>query len=283
MASPSYDEKRDPEDHTFPARISHWRMVFDPGHCTPTVQSHCYDGEGTKESPFIVSWLDSDPRNPYNWSVTKRALITCCISASSLAASLSSSAYTGSSRQVERHFHVGTEVATLGLSLFVLGFAVGPILFAPLSELYGRQPVFISTYGALAVFNAGAAGAKNIQTLLVLRFFAGVFGSSPLTNAGGQISDMFGPRLVGLAMSLFVVAPFIGPALGPIIGGYIGETVGWRWVERFLAAFTGAIWLLGVLFIPETYAPVLLRKRAQSLSRNRKRRHVSKRSLQTFS
>lgn len=63
-------------------------------------------------------------------------------------------------------------------------------------------------------------------------------------------------------MSLFVVATFIGPALGPIIGGYIGETVGWRWVEGFLAAFTGAIWLLGVLFIPETYAPVLLRKRA---------------------
>ncbi len=145
MASPLNDEKRDPEDHTLPARISHWRMVFDPGHCTPTVQSHSYDGEGTKESPFIVSWLDSDPRNPYNWSVTKRALITCCISVSSLAASLSSSAYTGSSRQVEQHFHVGTEVATLGLSLFVLGFAVGPILFAPLSELYGRQPVFIST------------------------------------------------------------------------------------------------------------------------------------------
>ena len=267
MASTLNNEKHDPEDHTLPARIPHWRMVFDPGHCTPTVQHHSYQGEGTSESPFIVSWLDSDPRNPYNWPITKKAFITCCIAASSLAASLSSSAYTGSTDQVRQHFHVGTEVVTLGLSLFVLGFAVGPIIFAPLSELYGRQPVFVGTYGALAVFNAGAAGAKNIQTLLVLRFFAGVFGSSPLTNAGGQIADMYGPRLVGLAMSLFVVAPYIGPALGPIIGGYIGETAGWRWVEGFLAAFTGAIWLLGIIYIPETYAPVLLRKRAQRLSK----------------
>ncbi|KAL8735808.1 MAG: hypothetical protein Q9166_000672 [cf. Caloplaca sp. 2 TL-2023] len=269
MASPSDVEKRDPESQTASsASISHWRMVFDPSHCTPIVTSHEYDGQGTKESPFVITWLDSDPRNPYNWSITKKALITCCISASSLAASLSSSAYTGPTKEIQQHFHTDTEVVTLGLSLFVLGFAVGPIIFAPLSELYGRQPVFVSTYGALALFNAGAAGAKNIETLLILRFFAGVFGSSPNTNAGGQIADMYGPRLIGLAMSLFVVAPFIGPALGPIIGGYIGETVGWRWVEGFLAIFTGAIGLLGALFVPETYAPVLLRKRAARLSRD---------------
>ena len=267
MSATSSDEKSDRARQTPQSCISYWRTVFDPGHCTPAVRSHSYEGEGTRKSPFVVTWLDSDPRNPYNWPVAKKVVITCCISASSLAAALSSSAYTGSTLQIEQHFHVSTEVVTLGLSLFVLGFAVGPILFAPLSELYGRQPVFVSTYGALALFNAGAAGAKNIQALLVLRFFGGLFGSSPLTNAGGQIADMYGLRFVGLAMSLFIVSPFIGPALGPIIGGYIGENVGWRWVEGFLAAFTGAVWLLGVMVIPETYAPVLLQKRARTLTR----------------
>jgi len=100
-----------------------------------------------------------------------------------------------------------------------------------MSELFGRQILYVTTYGALTAFNAGAAGSKNIYTLIILRFFAGSFGSSPLTNAGGVIADMFGAKERGLAMSLFATAPFMGPVLGPIVGGFVGETVGWRWVR----------------------------------------------------
>jgi multidrug resistance protein len=152
-------------------------------------------------------------------------------------------------------------------SLFVLGFAVGPLLWAPLSELFGRQILFFGTYAALTAFNAGAAGAQNIETLLILRFFAGAFGSSPLTNAGGVIADMFPARERGLAMTLFAAAPFMGPALGPIVGGFVGETVGWRWIEGVVAIFTGLLWIIGSLLVPETYAPVILRKRAAELSK----------------
>ena len=82
-------------------------------------------------------------------------------------------------------FDVSQEVATLGISLFVLGFAIGPLFWAPLSEMYGRQVLFIGCYFALTAFNSGAGGSQNIQTLIVLRFFAGALGSSPLTNSGG--------------------------------------------------------------------------------------------------
>lgn len=100
-----------------------------------------------------------------------------------------------------------------------------------MSELFGRQILFFSTYAALTAFNAGAAGAQNVQTLLLMRFFAGAFGSSPLTNAGGVIADMFPSRERGLAMAIFAAAPFLGPVLGPIVGGFVGETIGWRWIE----------------------------------------------------
>lgn len=136
-----------------------------------------------------------------------------------------------------------------------------------MSELYGRQVLFFGTYMMLTAFNAGAAGSQNIQTLIILRFFAGAFGSSPLTNAGGVIADMFPAKQRGLAMSIFASAPFLGPTLGPIIGGFLGETEGWRWVEGLMAIFTGALWLIGAVTIPETYSPVILSRRAKQLSK----------------
>lgn len=148
----------------------------------------------------------------------------------------------------------------------MLGFALGPLLWAPLSELFGRQIVFSSTYMALTAFNAAATGATNIQTLIVLRFLAGAFGSSPLTNAGGVIADMFPAKERGLALTAFASAPFMGPVFGPIVGGFVGETIGWRWIMGLMAIFTGVLWIIGTCVIPETYPPVLQRHRAKKLS-----------------
>ena len=127
--------------------------------------------------------------------------------------------------------------------------------------------MFAVSYGALTAFNAGAAGSQNIQTLIILRFFAGAFGSSPLANAGGVIADMFPASQRGLALSVFAAAPFMGPTLGPIAGGFLGETEGWRWVEGLMAIFTGILWIVGTLCVPETYAPVILRSRASALQK----------------
>jgi multidrug resistance protein len=129
--------------------------------------------------------------------------------------------------EIITQFHSSQEVVTLGLSLFVLGFALGPLLFAPMSELYGRQVLYFATFGALVCFNAGCAASQNIWSLIILRFFAGSFGSSPLANAGGIIADMFPAKERGLAMTIFAAAPFMGPVLGPIIGGFLGQYTGW--------------------------------------------------------
>lgn len=106
------------------------------------------------------------------------------------------------------------ELSILGISLFVVGFAVGPLLWAPMSESFGRQKLYVGTYGALVVFNAAAAGVPDFPGLVVLRFFAGAFGSSPLTNSGGVIADMFNAEERGFATAVFAAAPFLGPSLG---------------------------------------------------------------------
>lgn len=102
--------------------------------------------------------------------------------------------------------------------------------------------------------------------VLVFRFMAGFFGSSPLANAGGTIADVLSANQRGLGMAIFASAPFLGPALGPITGGFLGLTAGWRWIEGFLAIFCGVIVILFSVAGSETYAPYLLRRRAGTLS-----------------
>jgi multidrug resistance protein len=234
---------------------------------TSSLLQQKYKGDGTEKSPYIINWLDDDPENPMTWKSAYKWFVTIFVGIATFAVTFVSSAYTGGFGQILTELHTSPEVATLGLSLFVLGFAVGPLLWAPLSEVLGRRILFILTYGILTAFNAGAAGSQNIWTLVILRFFAGAFGSSPLTNAGGTLADMFEASQRGLAMAVFAAAPFLGPGAGPIVGGFVGETVGWRWVEGVMAIFTGVVWIVGIFFLPETYSPVLLRERANKLSK----------------
>ncbi|KAF7948368.1 uncharacterized protein EAE97_003779 [Botrytis byssoidea] len=247
-------------------KARHWELVFDQIHVTPEVLNYPYRGSGTEQDPYVVEYIPGDRRNPMNFTMLKKWTITLLLAFATLAVSFVSSAYTGGVEQIIKGFNVSTEVVTLGVSLFVLGFAIGPLMWAPLSELYGRQVLFFGTYAMLTIFNAGAAGAQNIQTLLIMRFLAGAFGSSPLTNAGGVIADMFSAAHRGVAMSIFAAAPFLGPVIGPIVGGFLGESEGWRWVEGLMAIFTGALWIVGTLTIPETYSPVILRRRANKMS-----------------
>ncbi|KAJ4397944.1 MFS siderochrome iron transporter 1 [Didymella pomorum] len=258
--------EKDPESGRS-GHISHFERVLHQGVLNDDIINHPYKGTGTENDPFLVTWIDDDPVNPMNYSTTMKWAITMLVAIATLAVAFVSSAYSGGIAEILQEFRVAQIIGTLGISLFVLGFAIGPLLWAPLSELYGRQRLFFGTYMLLTVFNAGAAGAQNIQTLIVLRFLAGSFGSSPLTNAGGVIADMFPASHRGLATSIFAAAPFLGPVIGPIVGGFVGQSIGWRWIEGVMAIFTGVLWLVCAFLVPETYAPVLLRKRAAALSK----------------
>jgi len=261
------DAKMDPESGAGPQKIPHWRMIIDQGITTPEIENHTYEGAGTEENPYIVYWLESDPRNPMTFPEWYKWVITLSMALATLSVSLTSSAFSSGIAFLLAEFGHSQEVATLTISLFVLGFAIGPLFWAPMSELYGRQRLFAITFAVFTAFNAGVCGSQNMATVIILRFFAGSFGSSPLTNAGGVIADMFPARQRGIATAIFAAAPFLGPALGPVIGGFLAESEGWRWLAGFLAAFSGFVLFVGMAAAPETYTPVLLRERAKRLSK----------------
>lgn len=247
--------------------IPRWRLIFDDSAITQDVIDHAYPGSGTMEDPYILSWIPNDPRDPMMFSDASKWGITFLVSLTTLAVALASSAYTGALVEIMTDFQISEEVFILGISLFVIGFAVGPVIWSPLSEHYGRRPVHIISAMALTVFCAGAAGAKNIQSLIILRFLAGSFGSAPMAVPGGVIADIFPAITRGLAGGIWAIAPFLGPTIGPIVGGFLGESAGWRWVHGLLAIFSGVVWLALIVLLPETYAPLLMRKRAAKLHR----------------
>ena len=123
----------------------YWRVVASHALITPHVLHHHYDGSGTTDDPYNVEFIPRDARNPLNFGMFKRWTITVLIAFATLAISFASSAYSGGIAEIMQEFNCSEEVATLGISLFVLGFAIGPLLWAPLSEMYGRQLLFIST------------------------------------------------------------------------------------------------------------------------------------------
>jgi hypothetical protein len=108
--------------------ISHWKMITDQGVTTKEIEEWDYDGEGTEEDPYVVEWIQNDPRNPMTWSQTRKWVMAIAVANSVLVVSFCSSAFSGGIQQIMAEFSCSQEIVTLGISLFVLGFALGPLL-----------------------------------------------------------------------------------------------------------------------------------------------------------
>ena len=185
-----------------------------------------------------------------------------------MTSAFASSIFSSATRAVAAEYGVSTEVGLLGVSLFVLGFATGPTLWAPLSELKGRKlPIIISMFG-FSVFSIACATGKDLQTVLICRFFAGFFGACPLAVVAAVFSDMFDNATRGSAITLFSMTVFTGPMLAPFVGGFITESyLGWRWT-MYIVSFMGFFaFALDLLFLEETYPPVILIAKAAELRR----------------
>lgn len=226
------------------------------------------DHEGVEKDidPDIefVTFIKGDPDNPHNWNETLKWFYTFLFSIFVISAAYGSSSLAGGLPLINEKFGVSTEVSTLSVSLMVLGFSVGPLIWAPLSEEIGRRPVYIISYGLYVIFNIPCAVAKNIGTVLVCRFLCGVFSSSALTNVGASLVDLHRESR-GLAIAFFSFSPYSGPVFGGIVNGFISVGSGrydlMVWVNM---AFAGVMWIV-IGLIPETYSPVILKKRAKRL------------------
>ncbi|EXJ72568.1 uncharacterized protein A1O5_03714 [Cladophialophora psammophila CBS 110553] len=216
---------------------------------------------------FLVDWEgDDDATNPLNWSRKAKAIITILVSCLSLLTPLASSMLAPGVQQLVTDFDIHSEfLITLVISIYLIGYAVGPLVCAPMSELYGRQVVYHITNVLFTIFTIACALAPNLNILIGFRFLAGAAGSAPLVLGSGVITDIYPRERRGSKLSTFAMGPLLGPVIDPIAGAFLCQKMRWRWVFWVLTIAAGVMTLLCFAFLKETYAPVLLERKAARL------------------
>lgn len=199
---------------------------------TQSIPGQNREDEGETD-PFLVKWEENDPKNPFDWTMKYKAWITFQLGMLALAASLGSSIISSGETAISKEFGVSQEVSVLSISLYVLGFAFGPCIWAPVSEIWGRRVSMLPAMVGLGLFSIGCAVSQNAQTVFITRFFSGFFGSAPVSNVSAALGDMYEPKARGIAVTFYAVAVVGGPTLGPIIGAALTANphLGWRWTE----------------------------------------------------
>ncbi|OSS45888.1 hypothetical protein B5807_09639 [Epicoccum nigrum] len=222
----------------------------------------------------VVDWFGpDDPQNPRNWSRMKRFFVTFEICFLTFSVYIGSAIYTPGLMSVMADFGVAQVPATLGLTLYVAGYGLGPIIWSPLSEIpqIGRLWVYIGTLFIFCCFQLPTVYSVNFGMLLAFRFLTGFFGSPALATGGATIADMYRPQKQAYGLAVWGIGAVCGPVLGPLVGGFAvqsggsGVVKGWKWTIWELLWLSSFCLIFLFFFLPETSSPNILYRRTKRL------------------
>ncbi|KAF3054713.1 Efflux pump vrtL [Trichoderma lentiforme] len=215
----------------------------------------------------IVGWeREDDPTMPLNFKNSQKWLIVCLLSMITFMSPFASSILAPAIIFIEKDLEVSsTTKGAMPVSIFLLGYAVGPLFLSPLSEIYGRNIVLLVSNLWFCLWLIGCALAPTLDTLIFFRFMTGIGGSACQTIGGAVISDLFPVSERGRAMAVWMLGPLFGPSCAPLIGGFVSETIGWRWVNWITFIPAAIIVLISTAINRETNHRVLIKRKTQKL------------------
>lgn len=220
---------------------------------------------------------DDDQEDALRLSEPHKWLIVVLVSLGSVCITSISSVWSLASEQIMAHFGVSHEVSTLGISFYIWGLGTGGMFLLPISEFHGRKIVYVVGFFLVFAFQFIGAFSENIGSILFSRLMGGFFGSAFMSVASGTFSDLFRKtdrfpntkkdqtKELNKALVMYSASPFLGPGLGPLISGFVCQHTTFRWVFYIMIIWSGVLSIMVFLFVPETYEPVLLKKKAQRL------------------
>lgn len=230
------------------------------------------DGNNNNENQYdtdeyLVTFEPDDPCRPLNWTFKKKAVHTMLYGLTTFAAQYNSASLSSVAVHISNAYNVSRTVATLSTTMFLIGVAFGPMIFAPLSEVYGRKLGVLGPFAISLVFSLGTGGSENISAILCTRLFAGLFASAPIVSSGGVLADIWEPAYRGTSLVFYAYFVVNGTTLAPIFGSLVTQSRPdeWKWAIWLACIICGVILVVDLLVLDETYAPVLLSRKARKL------------------
>lgn len=198
----------------------------------------------TQDARFELDF-DDDGENPQDWPMAKKALVIFFMSFSTLVVVMYSTSYTSGIPGMMVTFDIQSKtLVVLGITTYLCGLAIGSLLLAPLSEMYGRRPVYLVAVAMFTILIIPCALSNSLAQILVMRFFGAVAGAAMISNAPGTVSDIISDDYRALAFSIWSLGPMNGPVVGPLIGGFVFQALGWRWTNWVVMIGSGTSWFM---------------------------------------
>lgn len=247
-------------------RLQKWiRAHIKSKYVKTDLESPVRSEEGTASTSTFVDFETSDPNDPQQWATAWKVFYTVIIWFLVFVTGWSSSADSTAHDVTAMYWGVSEVAESLATSMFLFGVAFGAVVAGPCSETLGRLPTYLGTFAAFLIWTMASALAPNFGAQIVFRGFAGLFASASMSIYGGSLADMFDTRTRALIWPFFALSPLLGPTIGPIISGWLTQELGWRWVDWFTLIFSSAVFAVAVVCLPETFQPIILSFKAQSL------------------
>ncbi|KLO81659.1 multidrug resistant protein [Fusarium fujikuroi] len=225
----------------------------------PQTVSHCLDSDGP-----------DDPDLPLNWPKSKKWTNIMIVSILTLLTPFASSMIAPAIQPImDEMQETNPNIGSFMVSIYLLGYAFGPLFLAPLSEIYGRLPIYRICMFAFLLTNIACALSVNMPMLIIFRLLTGLAGACPLTIGPASVADCFSQQERGRAMAIWNMPVLLGPSLGPAVGAYVSRGLGWRWNFWLLIIMTGAVLVVCAFVQKETHRPTIQRKKLRTLRKER--------------
>ncbi|KAJ2917092.1 hypothetical protein MD484_g3304, partial [Candolleomyces efflorescens] len=226
-----------------------------------TERADAIQSEKIEENATKIPELDAS-FHPYNFSKQKKWTITVIACFFTLLVSAATTSFTSGYPSMMRDLNLTYTQAVVGLSTYVLAFAITPLFTSAFSEEFGRQPLYVVSVVVFLLMHVMIALAPNIAVIAVARIIQGAVGSTGSTMVAGTIADIWEPKQRGLPMALYSILAFGGNGVGTIAAGWIeaNPKLEWKWIQWISMMVAGCYSVVFAFTMRETRAPVLQAK-----------------------